>query len=113
MPLDHAIEYEADDGEELTITVLRAVGSTSRNVHPYRDERAASEIPTPGAQPLGETITARFGVVWSPQGWEGAEAVRRSSRFRSEALVVRGAGGAPPNSPLCPGASRSTARGAR
>jgi mannosylglycerate hydrolase len=90
--LDHATEYEVVDSEELAITVLRAVGSISRNVHPYRDEPAASEIPVPGAQSLGETITARFGVVSSPQGWERAEAVRRSEHFRGEALVVRGTG---------------------
>ncbi|WP_345630034.1 glycoside hydrolase family 38 N-terminal domain-containing protein [Rugosimonospora acidiphila] len=91
--LDHATEYEVVDGEELALTVLRAVGSISRNVHPFRDEPAASEIPAPGAQSLGETITARFGVVLSPQGWQRAQAVRRSAHFRGEALVLRGTGG--------------------
>lgn len=49
--LDHATEYElVADGPELTLTLLRAVGSISVNIHPFRNEPAASEIPAPGAR---------------------------------------------------------------
>ncbi|MFG1924997.1 alpha-mannosidase [Cryptosporangium sp. NPDC048952] len=90
--LDHATEYEVvDDGRELALTVLRAIGSISVNLHPLRDEPAAAEIPVPGAQAFGETITARLAVLPARAGWERADAVRHSAHFRSEPLVRRGA----------------------
>ncbi|MBV2354148.1 alpha-mannosidase [Streptomyces sp. J2-1] len=93
--LDHTSEYElVGDGSELAITLLRAIGSISVNIHPLRDEPAASEIPVPGAQDLGMRVGNRFAVLPSATGWQGAEAVALAEEFRNDVLVVRGTGGA-------------------
>ncbi|MEV6483434.1 alpha-mannosidase [Streptomyces sp. NPDC051576] len=89
--LDHSGEYElVADGSELAITLLRAIGSISVNIHPLRDEPAASEIPVPGAQDLGMRIENRFAVVPSADGWRGAHAVALAEEFRGDVLVTRG-----------------------
>ena len=89
--LDHSSEYElVGDGSELAITLLRAIGSISVNIHPLRDEPAASEIPVPGAQDLGMRIENRFAVVPSATGWRGAHAVALAEEFRNDVLVTRG-----------------------
>jgi alpha-mannosidase len=89
--VDHATEYElVDEGSELAITLLRAVGSISVNIHPFRDEPAATEIPAPGAQDLGVRIENRFAIMPSATGWQGSNAVTLAEDFRNEALVVRG-----------------------
>ncbi|MFJ9629483.1 alpha-mannosidase [Streptomyces sp. NPDC101175] len=91
--LDHTSEYElVGDGTELAITLLRAIGSISVNIHPLRDEPAASEIPVPGAQDLGMRIENRFAVVPSASGWRGAHAVALAEEFRNDVLVTRGTG---------------------
>ncbi|MFF3465333.1 alpha-mannosidase [Streptomyces sp. NPDC002619] len=100
--LDHSSEYElVDDGRELAITVLRAIGSISVNIHPLRDEPAASEIPVPGAQDLGTRVENRLAVVPSASGWRGAGVVALAEEFRNDVLVVRGtapgAGQLPPD----------------
>lgn len=83
--LDHSSEYElVGDGSELAVTLLRAIGSISVNIHPLRDEPAASEIPVPGAQDLGMRIENRFAVVPSAAGWQGR---RRSLSPRSSATT--------------------------
>jgi alpha-mannosidase len=98
--VDHASEYEVlGGGTELAITLLRAIGSISVNVHPLRDEPAATEIPAPGAQDLGVHTAARFAIVPSAAGWHGAHAVALADEFRNDVLVARGtapAGGALP-----------------
>lgn len=87
--LDHATEYElVDAGTELAITLVRAIGAISVNIHPYRDEPAASEIPAPGAQDLGMRIEHRFAVRPSATGW--SDAVALAEDFRNDVLVVRG-----------------------
>ncbi|MFI9756642.1 alpha-mannosidase [Streptomyces sp. NPDC051963] len=89
--LDHSGEYElVDDGSALAITLLRAIGSISVNIHPLRDEPAASEIPAPGAQDLGMRIENRFAVLPSAAGWQGANAVALAEEFRNDVLVARG-----------------------
>ncbi|MEV6166620.1 alpha-mannosidase [Streptomyces sp. NPDC051954] len=89
--LDHSSEYElVDDGSALAITLLRAIGSISVNIHPLRDEPAASEIPAPGAQDLGMRIENRFAVLPSAAGWQGANAVALAEEFRNDVLVARG-----------------------
>ncbi|MEV5532796.1 alpha-mannosidase [Streptomyces prunicolor] len=89
--LDHSSEYElVGDGSELAITLLRGIGSISVNIHPLRDEPAASEIPVPGAQDLGMRIENRFAVVPSAAGWQGANAVALAEEFRNDVLVTRG-----------------------
>ncbi|MEV6118659.1 alpha-mannosidase [Streptomyces sp. NPDC052109] len=89
--LDHSSEYElVGDGTSLAITLLRAIGSISVNIHPFRDEPAAGEIPAPGAQELGMRIENRFAVVPSASGWQGARAVALAEEFRNDVLVTRG-----------------------
>nr|WP_296067428.1 hypothetical protein [uncultured Actinoplanes sp.] len=95
--LDHTCEYEVT-GADLAITLLRAIGSISVNLHPLRDEPAASEIPAPGAQDLGVRIEHRFAVLPSAAGWEAADAVALAEDFRNDLLVVRGS--APAEAPL-------------
>jgi alpha-mannosidase len=91
--LDHSTEYELiQGGSELAITLLRAIGSISVNIHPYRDEPAATEIGAPGAQDLGVRIEHRFAIVPSANGWQGARAVALAAAFRHDVLAVRGAG---------------------
>ncbi|SEG69336.1 alpha-mannosidase [Actinacidiphila yanglinensis] len=102
--VDHATEYElADGGSELAVTLLRAIGSISVNIHPLRDEPAASEIPVPGAQDLGVRIENRLAVLPSAAGWQGADAVALAEEFRNDVLVARGtapaAGPLPADSP--------------
>jgi alpha-mannosidase len=97
--VDHATEYEVVDGSELAITLLRAIGSISVNIHPLRDEPAATEIAAPGAQDLGVRVENRIAVVPSATGWRGAGAVALAEEFRNDLLVTRGtaaAGGALP-----------------
>jgi alpha-mannosidase len=91
--LDHSTEYElVDGGAELAITLLRAIGSISVNIHPYRDEPAATEIAAPGAQDLGVRIEHRFAIIPSATGWQGARAVAWAAQFRHEVLAIRGTG---------------------
>jgi mannosylglycerate hydrolase len=102
--LDHATEYEVvGDGSEIAVTLLRAVGSISVNIHPLRDEPAATEIPAPGAQDLGVRIENRFAVVASAAGWRGANAIALAEEFRNDVLVARGT--APASGPLPPDAA--------
>jgi alpha-mannosidase len=102
--LDHTGEYElVGDGGELAVTLLRAIGSISVNLHPYRDEPAASEIPAPGAQDLGMRMENRFAILPSAAGWQGADAVALAEVFRNDVLVARG--GAPAGGPLPPDAT--------
>jgi alpha-mannosidase len=90
--LDHVAEYElVGEGSELAITLLRAIGSISVNIHPLRDEPAASEIPAPGAQDLGVRVENRFAVVPCAAGWQAASAVALAEEFRNDVLVTRGA----------------------
>jgi alpha-mannosidase len=98
--LDHATEYEVV-GDELAITLLRAIGAISVNIHPYRDEPAAAEIPAPGAQDLGMRIEHRFAILPAAAGWRDANAVALAEVFRNDVLVARGgaryAGALPPD----------------
>ncbi|SDT34755.1 glycosyl hydrolase-related protein [Jiangella sp. DSM 45060] len=104
--LDHVTEYElAGDGAELALTLLRAVGWMSVNLHPLRDEPAGSEFPVPGAQYVGVPVRARLAVVPRAGGWGPASAPRLAEEFRHDAQVVPGlaaAGGElpPPSSGL-------------
>ena len=60
---DHVMEYELVDGtgrdaapdgaHELALTVLRATGTISRTLHPWRAEPAGPVVPTPAAERLG------------------------------------------------------------
>lgn len=99
--VEHATEYEAVDGKELAVTLSRSVGSISVNLHPLRDEPAASEIPIPGAQELGATVEASLALLVDAGGWQGAGAVGAGELFRGRPLVVRGRAGV--DGPVPPG----------
>lgn len=93
--LDKLVEYEVVDREPndaLALTVLRSVGLMSVNLHPLRDEPAGSEVPTPGAQYLGEHVELRFGLDLRSPEWSDSEIMRRSEAFRFEPVVVAGTG---------------------
>ena len=95
--LDKLVEYEVvdhPDGDRIALTVLRAVGMMSVNVHPLRDEPAGSEFPVPGAQYLGRDVELRFAVDLSPD-WPGSDIVEHADAFRFDPVVVRGVGGRP------------------
>ena len=97
--LDHVTEYElVAGGTELALTLLRAVGWLSVNVHPLRDEPAGPQVAVPGAQHLGEQVRARLAILPSADGWVGADALRHAEMFRHEALTA--AGTAPREEPL-------------
>jgi mannosylglycerate hydrolase len=90
----------ADGGDELALSLLRAVGLMSVNVHPLRDEPAGSEFPVPGAQYIGTAVTTRLGVLPHSGGWERAEVARWAEVFRHDPVVCRGS--APTSTPLPP-----------
>jgi alpha-mannosidase len=87
---EHPTEYEAVDGRELAVTLSRSVGSISVNLHPLRDEPAASEIPIPEAQELGNRIHASLALLVDADGWQQSHAVAASESFRARPLVARG-----------------------
>jgi mannosylglycerate hydrolase len=90
------VEYElVDGGRELALTLVRAVGQISRNVHPYRAMPAGPETPTPEAQELGEHRW-EFGVLPLPPGtgWQEAQVPARADAFRHDVLAVPGTGSA-------------------
>jgi alpha-mannosidase len=89
--LSHATEYElVAGGSELALTLLRAVGWMSVNVHPLRDEPAGPQLPVPGAQYLGREVRTRLAVLPSRDGWAAVGAARRGAEFRHGGLVRRG-----------------------
>jgi alpha-mannosidase len=97
--LDHVTEYElVAGGTELALTLLRAVGWLSVNVHPLRDEPAGPQVAVPGAQQVGQQVRARLAILPSAHGWAGADAVRHAEAFRHEALAAPGT--APRDVPL-------------
>ena len=97
--VDHVTEYElVAGGTELALTLLRAIGWLSLNVHPLRDEPAGPQIAVPGAQYLGEQVRTRLAVLPSAGGWAAADAVRLAAEFRHDALTAPGY--APPDAPL-------------
>lgn len=93
--LDKLVEYEIVDGEpdQIALTVLRAVGLMSVNVHPYRDEPAGSELPAPGAQYLDKPVAFRFAIDLTADQWSESDVVRHSDQFRLEPVTIPGAGG--------------------
>jgi len=95
--LQHVTEYElADDGRELALTLVRAVGQLSRSIHPYREEPAGPEVPTPAAQCLGATAT-QIAVMPHTGSWSEAGVLAAAERFRHDlhAVTGRGAPGLP------------------
>ncbi len=96
--LDHASEYElVDGGRALAMTLVRAVGQLSRSIHPYREEPAGPEIPTPDAQSLGATTT-HVAVMPHTGTWSEAGVLAAAERFLYELHAVPGS--AAPGLPL-------------
>ncbi|MGZ4608735.1 MAG: glycoside hydrolase family 38 N-terminal domain-containing protein [Actinomycetes bacterium] len=88
--LGRTVEYELLDGE-LAITLLRAVGWLSRNVHPYRDEPAGPQMETPEAQVLGPAEMS-LAVLPHAGSWQGADLVGALEVFRHELVTQWGSG---------------------
>ncbi|MCI1642296.1 MAG: hypothetical protein LKI38_07225 [Actinomyces sp.] len=92
---DRLMEYEVVDGDPadaIALTVVRAVGLMSVNLHPLRDEPAGSEIPVPGAQYLGRRVRTEFAIDLSCPDWSGSDVVRHSDQFRLAPVVAEGTG---------------------
>jgi hypothetical protein len=86
---DGVFEYEVVGGRELAVTLLRCVGTISRDTLATRPFRAGPAVPTPGAQMIGETPFA-LGI------WTGAERdllLRGWEIFALPFLVIRAPGG--------------------
>jgi mannosylglycerate hydrolase len=94
--LDHVTEYElGTDPPELALTVVRAVGQISRDVHPYREEPAGPQTPTPGAQCLGPVVTD-LAVLPHPGAWHSDGVLTHMECFRHDLLAAAGSGGPGP-----------------
>ncbi|MBK5247951.1 MAG: hypothetical protein JJE50_00750 [Actinomycetales bacterium] len=89
---------DEEAGDELALTLVRAVGMMSVNVHPLRDEPAGPQIPVPGAQYVGTEVTTKLAVLARAGGWEAAETAHWAEVFRHDAVVQRGS--APAGGPL-------------
>ncbi|MCD5345333.1 glycoside hydrolase family 38 C-terminal domain-containing protein [Agromyces sp. S2-1-8] len=88
-----ADERSGDDA--IALTLVRAVGMMSVNVHPLRDEPAGGQFEVPGAQYLGTRVRTSFAVLPSAAGWAESGAARWSELVRTEPEVVRGTRGGP------------------
>jgi mannosylglycerate hydrolase len=94
--LDHVTEYELLTGPpELALTLLRSVGQISRDIHPYREEPAGPQTPTPGAQCLG---VREVDLAISPHTgpWHRDGVLALAECFRHDLLAAPGTG--PPGS---------------
>jgi alpha-mannosidase len=88
--LGHVTEYElVTDPPELALTLLRAVGRISRDVHRYRSEPAGPQTPTPGAQRLG-TLVADLAVLPHPGAWHEDGALTAMECFGHDLLAAPG-----------------------
>jgi mannosylglycerate hydrolase len=90
--LDNVTEYELlTDPPELALTLLRAVGQMSRNHHPWREEPAGPELPTPAAQCLGPW-TASLAVYPHPGRWHQDRVLEQMERYQHDLLAAPGTG---------------------
>jgi mannosylglycerate hydrolase len=80
-------EYELQPApDRLAITLVRGVGYLSRNIHPYRDEPAGPNLPTPLGQSLGPLRT-RLAVLPHDGDWAAARLPELAETFRLDAVV--------------------------
>lgn len=91
-------EYEITTGNELAVTLLRCVGTISRQALATRPYPAGPDVPTPDAQMIGTTAFS-LGV------WHGATAHGVLEQWERFALplvssAVRGGGSLPPSGRL-------------
>jgi alpha-mannosidase len=99
--LDHVTEYELlTDPPELALTLLRSVGQISRNIHPYREEPAGPQTPTPGAQCLG-LRQVDLAIYPHPGPWYRDGVLTLAECFRHDLLAAPGSG--PPGPASGPG----------
>ncbi|HEX7537999.1 MAG TPA: hypothetical protein VF391_13475 [Dermatophilaceae bacterium] len=91
--LTRAMEYELLAGGELALTLLRAIGLLSRNVHPYRDEPAGPQLETPAAQCLGPAEVS-LAVMPHDGTWHDADLVAAAERYRHPMVHRAGTGAA-------------------
>jgi alpha-mannosidase len=91
-------EYEIADGREIAVTLLRCVGTISRERLATRPWPAGPATPTPEAQMLGET---RFALAIQPDA-ERDDLLRSWERFALPLLEapVGGDGALPPTGTL-------------
>jgi mannosylglycerate hydrolase len=88
--LTQPTEYElVDDGRELAVTLLRAIGMLSRNRHALRDEPAGPELPTPQAQCRGER-SMDLAVLPFSGAWHDAGVLAAAEAYRHELLAFAG-----------------------
>ena len=104
--IGRTMEYEVVDadgppdgasGTEIALTLLRAVGYLSRNVHPYRSEPAGPQLPTPDAQVLGP-CRATLAVMPHRGDWAQADLGVVTEAFLHPVVVRPGEG--PAHTPL-------------
>jgi mannosylglycerate hydrolase len=88
--LTQACEYELLDGE-LAVTLLRCTGQISRNAHPYREEPAGPQIPTPLAQMVG-TTTVDLAVRPHSGDWVAADLLTAAEHYRHPLHAAPGQG---------------------
>ncbi len=81
--------------DAIALTLVRAVGLMSVNVHPLRDEPAGAEFPVPGAQYLGTPVATEFAILPSKAGWAESNTARWAELVRVEPEVGRGTRGGP------------------
>ncbi len=80
---DSLLEYEVtEDGAELALTMLRAVGYLSRLEPTLRPNAAGPPVPVVGAQMLGRQVR-RYGVVLHRGDWAEAKLHRLAEGFTS------------------------------
>ncbi len=89
--LDRVSEYELLDGQEIALTVVRAVGQISRNDNRYREEPAGPELPTPGAQCLGPVGVA-CALLPHAGSWAEADVVGAAEVWHHPLLAAAGSG---------------------
>jgi len=89
--LTRTVEYELLEDGELAITLLRAIGLLSRNVHPYRDDPAGPQLDTPAAQCLGPAEVS-LAVMPHDGSWLDADLVAAAERYRHPVVHRPGRG---------------------
>jgi len=89
--LTRTVEYELLENGELAVTLLRAIGLLSRNVHPYRDDPAGPQLATPTAQCLGPAEVS-LAVMPHDGSWLDADLVAAAERYRHPVVHRPGSG---------------------
>ncbi|WP_052407608.1 glycoside hydrolase family 38 N-terminal domain-containing protein [Allokutzneria albata] len=90
--LQNVTEYEvSEDGSDLALTLLRATGAISRNLHPLRAEPAGPTTPIPEAQVPGVTMSC-FAILPHTGDWASAGLVEAAERYRNPLITLAGTG---------------------